>query len=96
MKIQVAYALAHRQLVIELDVPVGVTARTAVLTSGLECEFPELDLVVVPIGVFGERVDDDTCLHDGDRVEVYRPLQLDPMEARRRRAAQSRGIIPTR
>ena len=38
------------------------------------------------IGVFGKTVNPDTRLSDGDRVEIYRSLALDPKEARRRRA----------
>lgn len=37
------------------------------------------------IGVYGHRVAMDHPLRDGDRIELYRPLALDPKEARRRR-----------
>jgi uncharacterized protein len=48
--------------------------------------------VPVSVGVFGELVQLDTCLQDGERVEVYRPLLADPKEARRRRAkAKQKG-----
>ena len=49
---------------------------------------PPFDLRRMPLGVFGERVDDSYCLRPGDRVEIYRPLKLDPMTARRQRAGQ--------
>ncbi len=54
--------------------------------SGLVEEFPEIDLERAPLGVFGRSCADDTVLRAGDRVEIYRPLQIDPKEARRRRA----------
>jgi hypothetical protein len=37
--------------------------------------------------VFGRRVDGQHVLRAGDRVEIYRPLKVDPRDARRRAAA---------
>ena len=51
--------------------------RDALAASGLQGN---------QVGIFGKRVAMDTRLADGDRVEIYRPLKLDPKEARRRRA----------
>ena len=86
MKIEVVYALARHQQVVELKVAAGTTARAAALQSGLGRWFDDLDLATVPVGVFGERVADDHVLEAGDRVELYRSLLIHPMEARRRRA----------
>ncbi len=58
----------------------------AIRESGMLREFPEIDLARNAVGVFGERVALDSPLRDGDRVEIYRPLALDPKQARRRRA----------
>lgn len=88
MKIEVAYATVMQSLVVELDVPPETTARQAVLMSELDLAFPTLDLATNPIGVFGNRVGDDEPLVEGDRVELYRPLVIDPKEARRQRAAR--------
>ena len=84
--VQVAYARRDRQLVVDLEVPVGTRARDAVRRSGIVDAFPEIDPETAPIGVFGRAVDDDRVLAPGDRVEIYRPLEVDPREARRQRA----------
>lgn len=86
--IEVVYALKARQRVVALDVAAGTTAREAAVNSGLDRYFPELALNEFPLGVYGERVSDEYLVADGDRIEIYRPLVLDPMEARRKRAAK--------
>ena len=88
--IEVAYAEPDRQLIVPLHVPVGISAREAVRRSGLLERFPGIDLRKVTLGVFGNPVPPGAPLGDGDRVEIYRPLQVDPKEARRLRAARSR------
>ncbi len=87
INIEVAYALKAQQKVVSLTVSPGTSARKAALLSQLDRMFPELALSTVPLGVYGERVSDDYIVVEGDRLELYRPLLLDPMEARRRRAA---------
>jgi putative ubiquitin-RnfH superfamily antitoxin RatB of RatAB toxin-antitoxin module len=49
----------------------------------------DVDPAAAPLGVFGERVEDSYACQNGDRVEIYRPLQQDPMELRRKRARHS-------
>lgn len=87
-------ALPTHQQVIELFVAPECTARQAVeqaKTAGLEFSLEEVDLDNAPLGVYGERVSDETVLSDDDRVEIYRPLQQNPMELRRQRAASESG-----
>jgi len=75
----------------ELDIANGTSARTAVqlaADAGLPLGAAKLDPIHAPIGVFGEQVEDDYPLADGDRVEIYRLLQQDPKELRRHRAKQ--------
>lgn len=86
MRIEVAYARPDDQRLVTLELGAGATARDAVRASGLVTEFPEDGLEQAPLGVFGRACADDTVLRAGDRVEIYRPLQVDPKEARRRRA----------
>ena len=74
----------------DLMVPVGTKAREAVQLA-LAADFVshgniDIDPLSAPLGVFNELVDDDYVLNDGDRVEIYRPLQQDPKELRRQRA----------
>lgn len=86
MHVEVAYARPDRQRLVTVDLAAGATARDAVHASGLANEFPEIDVERAPLGVFGCACAGDTVLRAGDRVEIYRPLQVDPKEARRRRA----------
>jgi putative ubiquitin-RnfH superfamily antitoxin RatB of RatAB toxin-antitoxin module len=83
--IEVAYAGPEGQMVLPLTVPVGTTAWQAV-----ERATPGLPAGVLPdparLGIFAKKVAADRVLEEGDRLELYRPLILDPMEARRRRA----------
>ena len=88
LEIEIVYGLADRQVLKNMTVAEGTTVREAALQSGLEVEFPELDLQQAPLGIFGKVVKSETVLRDGDRIEVYRPLLIDPKEARRKRAGQ--------
>jgi len=90
MKIEVVFALPQQQRVVSLQVHEGTTARQAVLASGLDRYFTGIDLARVPLGIFAEVVADDHRLEPGDRIELYRPLTVDPMQARRRRAATAK------
>lgn len=94
MKVSVVLALPARQQIIKLTVASGCTARQAVeaaKSAGLEFSADAVDLDNAPLGIYGERVNDAAQLYDGDRVEIYRPLQQDPMELRRQRAASESG-----
>lgn len=88
LEIEIVYGLADRQVLKSMTVAEGTTVREAALKSGLEVEFPELDLQQAPLGIFGKAVKDEAMLRNGDRIEVYRPLLIDPKEARRKRAGQ--------
>ena len=88
MKIEVVYARPDTVQAVNLNLPTGATLRDAVLASGLLDA--EADLEKKAFGVFGKRAPLDHRLADGDRVEIYRPLAMDPKEARRRRARARR------
>jgi putative ubiquitin-RnfH superfamily antitoxin RatB of RatAB toxin-antitoxin module len=81
MKVEVIYALPRRASTVQLELPAGATLRDALASCGFE-----VDPGKQAFGVFGKRVGLDHPLADGDRVEIYRPLAVDPKEARRRRA----------
>lgn len=89
MRIEVVYALPKRQVVIALEVEEGTTALAAIERSGILQQFPEADPRRDGVGVFGRRVTPDSPLREGDRVEIYRPLIVDPKAARRERAKHS-------
>ena len=84
--VEVGYALPDASFLVQLDVAAGTTIAQAIAASGVLARFPEIDLAHNKLGLFGKLKPADTVLRDGDRIEIYRPLQADPMESRRRRA----------
>ena len=86
IRIEVAYATLSKQTILEIEAPVGVTVRTAIERSRIQDEFPEIDLAKNKVGVYGKLRDLGDTVEDGDRIEIYRPLLIDPKEARRRRS----------
>jgi putative ubiquitin-RnfH superfamily antitoxin RatB of RatAB toxin-antitoxin module len=91
-QVEVVFALPDRQRVVTLALPeAGLTAQAAVERSGLLDEFPELRDRALVLGIYGTVCAPDRPLRDRDRVEVYRPLRVDPRAQRRERAAQTAG-----
>ena len=86
IRVEVACAAPDRVFLRTVTLPVGATVADAVAASGLEAAWPGVAIADDRLGVFGRRVASRQVVRDGDRVEVYRPLLLDPKEARRRRA----------
>ena len=92
IRVEVAYALPEKQRIVKLDVPNGTTALQAVSMSQLDEVFEEL--VVGPdikLGVWGKAGTGDRVLAMGERVEIYRPLLVDPKEGRKARAARAKA-----
>ena len=85
LEIEVVYGLPDKQVLKKLNVQNGCTAREAVCQSGLDEIFSELDLQTAPLEIFCKSVKSETLLRDKDRIEIYRPLLIDPKEARRKR-----------
>lgn len=69
---------------VELDE--GSTVMRAIEASGMESSLPAGAIDPARLGIFGRKVAPGQLLHDGDRIELYRPLAIDPKEARRRRS----------
>ena len=90
--IEVAYALPDKQRIIKLDVPEGTTVMQAVIMSQMDSIFEDLTLSEdLKLGVWGKAVTADRALVAGERVEIYRPLLVDPKEVRRARAARAKA-----
>lgn len=89
-RVEVVYALPERQMLYALDVEAGATVRDAIERSGVLSAFPEIDLARNRVGIFGKLAALSTPLRNDDRVEILRPLEADPKEARRKRAARGR------
>jgi putative ubiquitin-RnfH superfamily antitoxin RatB of RatAB toxin-antitoxin module len=85
VRVEVVRAWPRRHESVTVELRPGATLSAAIAASGFDLEG------IVAYAVFGERVAQDAELHDGDRVELLRPLQADPKEARRRRAQKGRG-----
>ena len=96
--VEVAYALPTKQKIIALQVAPGTTAQQAVEQSGIDREFPEINITTAKMGIFGQALGTkglkkaaEHVLQPGDRVEIYRPLTSDPKEVRRKRAAKAKA-----
>jgi len=90
--VEVAHALPERQVILELSVDPGTTIEQAIRISGILEQFPEIDLNINKVGVFGKQGKPSDALHSGDRVEIYRPLIADPKEIRKQRAAKGKAM----
>lgn len=92
IRAEVAYARPERQELIAVTLQEGATALDAIRASGIEALFPEIDLRQQSVGIFGRVLKDPGhhVLSDGDRVEIYRPLLIDPKDARASRAGTRR------
>ena len=86
IQVEVVFATATQQQLCSVTLPCGATAADAIAESSIARHFPEHNLDVLQVGVWGRLVTRDQALSDGDRVEIYRALELDPREARRQLA----------
>ncbi|MBO9662603.1 RnfH family protein [Dokdonella sp.] len=86
--VEVAYAEPQRQFLRRVELRSGATVADAIHASEVERECA-IDPAALAIGIWSKAVDRGALLRDGDRVELYRPLQVDPKEARRRRAERA-------
>jgi uncharacterized protein len=90
VRVSVVYALPDRQALRELELADSATVAEAVARSGLLEQFPEIRNRPLACAIYGRVVVDSQVLRAGDRVEILRPLQVDPKESRRRAAARGR------
>lgn len=90
VRVEVCHALPGRQTVIAVELAPGATVEEAILRSGILARHPVIDLQADRVGVHGKLCRLDRVVADGDRVEIYRPLQGDPKAIRRRLAAQGK------
>lgn len=86
IRVSVIHAGADRVFDIQLSLPAGSRVADAIERSGIRAMLPGIAIRDDRLGIFARKVSPDTLLRDGDRVEIYRPLRIDPKEARRKRA----------
>ena len=77
---------------VQLRLPLGATVQDALRLSGVLERYPAIDLAQRRLGIWGKLMGPETRLRDQDRVEIYRPLLVDPKEARRLRHAKQRKL----
>lgn len=92
INVEVVFALAERQKLVTVAVAPGATASEAVAASGIAQAFPDQELSACRLGIWGRLIEGGQLLQDGDRIEIYRPLSIDPREARRRLAAEGKSM----
>lgn len=86
INIEVAYAVPDRQVIVPLNVDDDTTVEAAIQASGILDIFPELQQQVLCVGIWSRKAKLTDSLRDGDRIEIYRELTIDPKEARLKRA----------
>ncbi len=89
LQIEVVFATTERQELVAVELPTGATIADAIRESGIQDRFDE-SLDEFDVGVWGRAANRDQAVGDGDRVEIYRPLARDPMDARRELAKAQR------
>ena len=89
LRVQVLYSPAARQVVeLSVTLPAGANVAQALEASGMLVRFPELVLPELSLGIWGRKTSLAQLLREHDRVEIYRPLTVDPKVARRERFAK--------
>lgn len=86
MRIEVVFALPERQVLLAPELPDGATVADAIAMSGIARHFPECNLDELQAGIWGQPVDRERVVRKGDRIELFRALEMDPREARRLKA----------
>lgn len=92
MQVEVVFALPDRQALVTVGVAKGATVADAISMSGLGARFPDVRLDELQAGVWGRPVDRSHAVQPGDRIEIYRGLEIDPREARRQLALLGRTM----
>lgn len=92
LAVEVCYALPQRQWRVLLRLPEGSTVADAIERSNLKLTIRDLLVDDEHVGIFGRKATLATTLREGDRVELYRPLQCDPKQVRRERAADAKKL----
>ncbi|MCR6632772.1 MAG: RnfH family protein [Magnetospirillum sp.] len=84
MNVRVVYAKPERQVVLTVELPEGATIKDALEKSGILARCPEIDLATQKVGVWGKVAELDAVLEPDARVEIYRPITVDPKTVKRR------------
>jgi uncharacterized protein len=88
--VELAYARPEQQTLLALNVPPGSTVVQVIEQSGLLKRYPEIDLASNTVGIWSRPVPLSQRVQAGDRIEIYRPLLLDPTTTLRQREKAKR------
>jgi putative ubiquitin-RnfH superfamily antitoxin RatB of RatAB toxin-antitoxin module len=91
IQVIVAYATPKSQVEIPLEVEENCSVVLAIKRSGILQQWPEITFPDISVGLHSRRVPLDAALEDGDRIEIYRSLQIDPKQARLLRAERAKA-----
>ncbi len=89
ISISVSYATPEKQVEISVNVEANCTVAMAIRRSGILKQFPEIDFASIRCGIYSRKVNLDDIVCQDDRVEIYRPLIIDPKAARKQRAKKA-------
>lgn len=87
--VEVAYALPDRAVVKTFRLPSPARVGDALALAAADPDFSGVDVSQAAVGIFGRAAGREQPLKAGDRIELYRPLAIDPKDARRARAKQT-------
>lgn len=90
LEVELVYALPERQVLISLQLAAGTRVGEVLMHADLPNDLRALELMSMPVGIFGQKVSLDQIVRDGDRIEIYRVLHADPKLARRARVERQR------
>ena len=90
IRVEVVFALPDKATCLSVEVPQGSTAEQVVIQSGIVDKCPEIDVNKLTLGIWNRTCKLNAEVHEGDRIEIYRPLIADPKDARRRRAEKAK------
>jgi len=88
IRVEVVFGLPDRQELVSVNVAPDANCAAAISRSGIAADFPEFDLATLPIAIWGRPAERGDGLKKGDRVEILRPLEIDPRDARRQLAIE--------
>lgn len=90
LQIEVVFTDNRQEKLIQVLVPVNTTISAAIKLSGILLDFPNIDLNKNKVGIFGKLCNLDTKVSEGDRIEIYQPLVIDPKKIRLNRAKKQK------
>ena len=91
-EVEIVFALPERQVLETVVVAAGDTVLDVIAKSGLREAFPVYEIDGLAVGIWGREVPRDQVVKENDRIEIYRPLELDPRAARRQLALSGRTM----